>query len=263
MGRLPALAAAVALAACGGAAKSPPAPTAPATAAALQQPAARCGAPDRPAKLVRLKTSDGLTLDGVSVGTGDLGVVLVHEYPADLCGWWPYANYLADRGMRALAFDSRCLGKSECGKTGKAGAIADVRAAMAELRAEGAARVAIVGASYGGAIAVVAGAQLQPAAVVDLSGEQTLQGLVPGYADVDALAAAAQLRAPALFAVAHGDRYTPIPDMRRVYGAAASREKRLYVLPSSAGHGWGMLLGLETDWSPLAARVARFLSASR
>jgi pimeloyl-ACP methyl ester carboxylesterase len=187
----------------------------------------------------------------------------LHEYPADLCGWWPYAKYLADRGMRALAIDMRCLGESECGERGKAGAVADVQAAIDEMRREGAKRVAIVGASYGGSIAVVAGAALHPAAVVDLSGEQTLQGLVPGYDDVDSLAAAPRLRAPALFVVAHDDQYTPIADMRRVYNAAGSRTKRLYVLPASAGHGVGMLLGLETDWSPLARRVASFLSASR
>jgi pimeloyl-ACP methyl ester carboxylesterase len=258
------------LAACGGNEKKPahtPVPTATAkavvTATPLQQPAERCGAPDAPAKLVQLHTSDGLKLDAVSVGTGELGVVLLHEYPADLCGWWPYAKYLADRGMRALAIDMRCLGESECGERGKAGAVADVQAAMDEMRREGAKRVAIVGASYGGSIAVVSGARLHPAAVVDLSGEQTLQGLVPGYDDVDSLAAAPRLRAPALFVVAHNDQYTPIADMRRVYNAAGSRTKRLYVLPAIAGHGVGMLLGLETDWSPLARRVASFLSASR
>jgi pimeloyl-ACP methyl ester carboxylesterase len=255
---------------CGGAAKPPartPVPTATAkpaaTATPLQQPAERCGAPDTPAKVMQLRTSDGLTLDGASVGKGDLGVVLLHEYPADLCGWWPYANYLAERGMRALAIDMRCLGQSECGERGKAGAVADVRAAIDELRDEGAKRVAIVGASYGGAIAVVAGAKLKPAAVVDLSGEQSLQALVPGYDDVDSLAAAPRLRAPALFVVAHNDQYTPIADMRRVYRAAGSRRKQIVVLPFEAGHGLSMLLGLETDWSPLAARVAKFLSAAR
>jgi pimeloyl-ACP methyl ester carboxylesterase len=256
----PALALALVVAACGGSAKPAPSATATSTPAALQQPADRCGAPDKPAKLVQLRTSDGLKLDGVSVGGGALGVVLLHEYPADLCGWWPYANYLADRGMRALAIDMRCLGESECGERGKAGAVADVRAAMAELRREGAKRVAIVGASYGGAIAVVAGAKLKPAAVVDLSGEQSLQALVPGYDDVDSLAAAPHLRAPTLFVVARNDQYTPVADMRRVYRAAGSRSKQLIVLPFEAGHGLAMLSGFETDWSPLARRVAKFLS---
>jgi hypothetical protein len=119
MGRLRALAAALALKACGGATKNPAlTPASTPTAAALQQPADRCGAPHTPAKVVRLRTSDGLTLDGASVGDGDLGVVPLHEYPADRCGWWPYANYLAERGMRALAIDMRCLGESECGDRG-------------------------------------------------------------------------------------------------------------------------------------------------
>lgn len=270
MGRWQALAAAIVLAACGGPAKQPartPVPTATAqpatTATALQQPADRCGAPDKPAKLVTLTTSDGLKLDGASVGTGDLGVVLLHEYPADLCGWWPYANYLAARGMRALAIDMRCLGQSECGDKGKAGAIADVSAAMDELKAEGAKRVAIMGASYGGAIAVVAGSKLKPAAVVDLSGEQSLQALVPGYDDVDSLAAAPHLKAPALFVVARKDNYTPVADMRRVYRAAGSNHKQLIVLPFEAGHGLAVLSGFSSEWSPTAKRVERFLSALR
>jgi pimeloyl-ACP methyl ester carboxylesterase len=261
-----ALAAALALAGCGGAAKQPahtPAPTATAKPAALQQPADRCGAPDKPAKLVALRTSDGLKLDGAVIGDGDLGVLLLHEFPADLCGWWPYANYLADRGMRALAIDMRCLGKSECGRRGKAGAIADVQAGMDELRTEGARRVAIVGASYGGAIAVVAGAKLHPAAVVDLSGEQTLAGLVPGYDEVDSLAAAPRLKAPALFVVARKDNYTPVAAMRRVYRAAGSRPKQLIVLPFEAGHGLAVLSGFSSEWSATATRVGRFLSALR
>ena len=147
--------------------------------------------------------------------------------------------------MCALAIDMRCLGESECGSRGKAGAIADVRAAMAELRQEGAKRVAIIGASYGGAIAVVAGAKLKPAAVVDLSGEQSLQALVPGYDDVDSLAAAPALHAPALFVVARKDNYTPVADMRRVFRAAGSRAKQLIVLPFEAGHGLAVLSGFE------------------
>jgi hypothetical protein len=35
------------------------------------------------------------------------------------------------------------------------------------------------------------------------------------------------------------------------------------VLPIEAGHGLAVLFGLDTDWSPTAARVARVLSALR
>jgi hypothetical protein len=47
--------------------------------------------------------------------------------------------------------------------------------------------------------------------------------------------------------------------MRAVYERAASHRKRLVVLPAPAGHGWGMLLGLTAEWSPLARQVAAFI----
>jgi hypothetical protein len=59
----------------------------------LEQPSSRCGAPDTKATLVRFTAADGTSLDGVMVGSGTTGVVLVHEYPADLSGSWPFADY--------------------------------------------------------------------------------------------------------------------------------------------------------------------------
>ena len=130
---------------------------------------------------------------------------------------------------------------------------------MAELRRRGVQRIALVGASMGGAIAVVAAARLHPVALVDLSGERDTTGLTPGI-DPDAAAAAAGVTAPALFAVAHGDRYVPVSDMRAVARRTRSAVKRVIVLPASAGHGWDMLLGTTREWSPLAATVAAFVA---
>jgi dienelactone hydrolase len=110
----------------------------------------------------------------------------------------------------------------------------------------------------GGAIAVVAASRLRPAAVVDLSGERNTAGLTPGI-EADAGAAAHGVTAPALFAVARGDRHTPVADMRAVAARARSRDNRLIVLPAAAGHGWDMLLGVASRWSPLAATVAAFI----
>jgi hypothetical protein len=61
----------------------------------LEQPSSRCGPPGAKATLVRFQAADGTSLDGVMVGNGPAGVVLTHEYPADLCGSWPFAAYLA------------------------------------------------------------------------------------------------------------------------------------------------------------------------
>jgi pimeloyl-ACP methyl ester carboxylesterase len=233
--------------------RATPTPTAATATTAGQQ----CGEADVGAQTIRFRTGDGVTLAGAVVGSGPVGAVLIHEYPLDYCGWVPYAGYLSRHGVRALLFDLRCFGRSAC-PNGRGHAIADVTAAMAELRRRGARRVALVGASMGGAIAVVAAARLHPAALVDLSGERDTAGLTPGI-DAPAGAAAPGVTAPALFAVARGDRYIPVADMRAVARRARSATKRVIVLPAAAGHGWDMLFGTTTRWSPLAATVATFI----
>jgi pimeloyl-ACP methyl ester carboxylesterase len=162
--------------------------------------------------------------------------------------------------VRALLFDFRCLGLSACPAGGKANLVSDVAGAMAVLRARGARSIALVGASLGGVIAVIAGARLHPAAIVDLSGERDLTGLLPG-AVLDSYAAVPNLRAPALFAVARGDRYVSVSDMRAVYRRARSVAKQLIIEPDAAGHGWDMLLGPGGGWSPLAHQVLAFVTS--
>ncbi len=254
----------VAVAGCGGdahpAAHKPPSPTPTATAAPAPESAVdrRCGETGVTAQAIRFRTGDGVTLSGAVLGSGPVGAVLIHEWPLDYCGWLPYAGYLARHGVRALAFDLRCFGRSACPGGGRGSATADVAAAMAELRRRGARRVALVGASMGGAVAVVAAARLHPAAVVDVSGERDTTGLTPGI-EADAGAAAPGVTAPALFAVARGDRYVSVADMRAVARRVRSATRRVIVLPASAGHGWDLVVGGTTMWSPLAATIAAFI----
>jgi dienelactone hydrolase len=194
-------------------------------------------------------------------GKGEVGAVLIHEYPGPMCGWWPYAAYLARHGVRALLFDLRCFGDSAC-PDGAAGTrpVSDVEGAVRALRSRGARRVVLVGASLGGTISVVAGASLHPppAGVVDLSGEADLSGLLSEDSDLNAAAAAPGLRAPSLFVVARGDRYTPVVDMRRVYRRTGSVWKRMIVEPAAFGHGWVMV-----DRAALARLVLAFIRAPR
>jgi pimeloyl-ACP methyl ester carboxylesterase len=250
----------IAVAGCGGGSHSAARERATSTGTAAPVSAADrpCTEPGVRAQAIRFGTSDGVMLSGAVVGSGPVGAVLIHEYPRDYCGWLPYAGYLSRHGVRVLLFDLRCFGDSPCPDGGRGHATTDVAAAMAELRRRGARRVALVGASMGGAIAVVAAARLHPAAVVDLSGERDTTGLTPGI-DADAGSAAHGVTAPALFAVARADRYVPVADMRVVARRARSATKRLIVLPAAAGHGWDLLFGTETTWSPLAATVAAFI----
>jgi pimeloyl-ACP methyl ester carboxylesterase len=249
----------IAIPGCGGD-SHPAARATTVTAAAAGPGAARrlCGEPVNGARPIRLRTSDGVTLAGAVTGSGLVGAVLIHEYPRDLCGWLPYARYLGRRGVQALAFDLRCFGASACPK-GRSHAVTDVAAAVTELHRRGARRVALIGASMGGAIAVVAAARLHPAAVIDLSGERDTTGLTAGI-DADAAAAAARhVTAPAQFAVARGDRYVPVSDMRTIARRARSATRRLIVLPATAGHGWDLVFGMTTPWSPLAATIVAFI----
>ena len=249
----------LALAGCGG--SSHPAPRKEATSATAAAPARaarpRCGDAAVTAHAIRFRTSDGVGLAGAVIGSGPVGAVLIHEYPRDLCGWWLYVRYLSRHGVRALLFDLRCFGRSAC-PGGRGHAVDDVAAAVAELRRRGARTVALVGASMGGAIAVVAAARLHPAALVDLSGELDTTALTPGI-DANARAAAPGVTAPALFAVARGDRYVSPADMRTLARRVRSRTRRVIVLPAIAGHGWDLLFGVGSDWSPLAATVAAFI----
>jgi hypothetical protein len=249
----------IAVAGCGGG-SHPAAHTqveSTATAGSANAANRRCTEPGVRARAIRFRTSDGVMLAGAVVGSGPVGAVLIHEYPRDYCGWLPYSGYLSRHGVRVMLFDLRCFGRSPC-PGGRGHAITDVAAATAELRRRGARRVALVGASMGGAIAVVAAARLHPAALVDLSGERDTAGLTPGI-DADAGAAAHGVTAPALFAVARGDRYVSPEDMRAVARRTRSPTRRVIVLPAVAGHGWDLLFGVGTRWSPLAATVAAFI----
>ena len=82
------------------------------------------------------------------VGSGPAGVVLLHQHPADLCGFWPYTVYLSKRGLQALAIDLRCYGESACPQAddAKSRVVDDVAGAVTALRAHGAKRIALVGA---------------------------------------------------------------------------------------------------------------------
>jgi alpha-beta hydrolase superfamily lysophospholipase len=245
------------------------APATTTTAVALQpleQPSIRCGAPDTKATLVRFAAADGTSLDGVMVGSGTAGVVLAHEYPNDLCGFWPFADYLAKRGLRAFAIDLRCFGRSACPQGDASGrVIDDIAAAVAELRRRGVTRVALVGASMGGAAVLIAGTRVQPpvAAVVSLSGETDPTSLVGGI-PLNAGAAVRQLAVPTMLVVATNDSYVSVVETRAMYQAVKTGDKRLEVLSGAfdGRHGWQLLNDpAGGEFTSVAAKVAAFLTA--
>ena len=191
--------------------------------------------------------------------------MLVHQYPSDLCGFWPFAGYLAKRGLRAFALDLRCFGRSACPEGEAKGRVVDDLDAAAELRRRGVTRVALVGASMGGAAVLIAGTRVQPpvAAVVSLSGEADPTNLVGGI-PLNAGAAVDQPTVPTMFVVATNDRYASVEETRTMYRAVKSEAKRLEVLSGDfdGGHGWALLKNPATgeEFGPVAAKVTAFLT---
>jgi alpha/beta superfamily hydrolase len=221
-------------------------------------PAELCGGPTTPAQSLWLSAPGGAQIYAAVVGTGPTTAVFVHQAgPTGLCGFWPYAAWLArTNGVRSMLFSQCGAGASQCPPDNPADQWLEVTtAAVAWARTNGAGQVTLVGASAGGVVALQVAASIRPpvAAVVNLSGERRWMGL-------DSLAAARRVGVPALFAVAPGDSYVSVATMRRLYEAAPVRAKRLVVVAEGAGHGWELLGGAAgSDWSPLAVTVAAWI----
>jgi pimeloyl-ACP methyl ester carboxylesterase len=187
---------------------------------------------------LHLRAADGTRIVGHRFGRGKTAVVLVHQYGADLCQWAPYARRLAGLGYTAIAFDLRGFGRAQPGPPPVGLQYdADVAAAVAEARREGATRVFVVGASIGGNAAIVAAARIRPrvAGVVSLSGPATFR--------LDAVSAAKRLRVPALYLAAEVDEggiYAT--DARTMFRATPVADKAVEIVPGAA-HGVALVSG--------------------
>lgn len=261
-----ALGATLLLASCGGggstpAARSPAdASSKPSTAGPAGPPsiAARCGSAyeDLQAGTFWFKASDGLRLDGATIGGGATTVILAHQYPSDLCGWVDYAVTLAHHGYRAFLFDFRGAGESAAIPNGNhVDLVADVKGAVAEARRRGAKRTFLVGASLGGTAVMAASEAVRPPVngVVSLSGEPKLEKILgPSYA-FDVAGSLAGSHVPLLLMGARGDAYVPVPGYRRLVESSPAARKRAVILPG-VWHGWDLVYA-----APYKARVNRIL----
>jgi pimeloyl-ACP methyl ester carboxylesterase len=183
---------------------------------------------------VTLKASDGARVHGIEVGKGTTGVVLGHQFLSDHCEFMFFARELAQKGYRALAIDFRGYGQSRGGDGRRLDR--DVAAAVARLRADGATKIKLVGASMGGTAVLTAASWIKPAVdgVVSLSGPANYRGL-------DALRAVKTSRVPVRFLAARGDR-SFAADARTLAHASKARDKKLALYPGGV-HG-SSLLGL-------------------
>lgn len=149
------------------------------------------------AEVVEFTTEDGVDLTGLSFGSGDTAVVLAHMRGSGKEAWTDVADALAKNGFVAFAFDFRGYGGTE-GERDTSLEL-DLTAAITAIRAEGAAKVFVVGASMGATAALSAAAQHKLEGVVAVSGSFEFDG-------IDAYEAAASIEEPSLFIASADDR---------------------------------------------------------
>jgi alpha-beta hydrolase superfamily lysophospholipase len=184
-----------------------------------------------------LRTSDRVRLFAINAGSGSTGVVLAHESPGGLCGWLPAVPNFAAHGLRVLAFDFRGFPPWASAPNRTADDFApDLQAAVDAMHADGASKVVVAGASFGGAAALAEGPKLHGVAgFVSLSGEENLPGR-----GLNALAAVHRLRAPLLVLASRRDYYLDAAAAKQIVRAAGSADKQLALFPG-AYHGWDLL----------------------
>jgi hypothetical protein len=138
----------VVLASCTtGAPSGPPATTSAATPVP-PAPAELCGGPTTPAQSFWLSAPGDAQIHAAVVGTGPVTAVFVHQAgPTGLCGFWPYADWLArTRGVGSLLFSQCGNGASQCPAGNQADQWLDVTAAAVSwARTNGAGQLTLVG----------------------------------------------------------------------------------------------------------------------
>jgi pimeloyl-ACP methyl ester carboxylesterase len=169
--------------------------------------------------------SAGATLDAAVFGAGAVGIVLAHESDGSLCNWASIAPQLANEGYRVLIFDF-----------GEPATVArDMRAATQKIRELGAKKIILGGASLGGTVALMTAARER-----NVVGAFSLSAPAV-YGNAEGLPAVRRFPAPVLFVAAEDDGNFA-EDARRLYRAAASRDKKLLIVPGSE-HGTALYGG--------------------
>ena len=190
------------------------------------------------------RAADGTKLVGHRFGGLKPGkrtaVVLAHMSEGDLCVWAGYARRLAASGLFAFPFDFRGHGFSE-GTRNHALAPADVVAAVKAVRALGARKVVVVGASLGGIASLVAAPRLGSSiqGVASVSGPAAIAG------ELDARPTVPKLKIPTLYLAAEDDAYPPYDfaaEARELHESTGTAEKKLALVPGNL-HGTFLVAG--------------------
>jgi acetyl esterase/lipase len=204
-----------------------------------------CVKPGRDVRIVAVRAG-GDRVSAAVLGHGTRAVVIANEQNDDPCRWLPLARALSAAGMRALLFDY--------GVGDEAG---EVLSLARWLRRDGAHRVAILGGSLGGEVAIVAGASPRARGVLDAVVSLSAPRSDRRYADN--LPAARRLRLPTLYISSRDDPVTTwAKDTRQLHRATPARVNEL-LLVGGDEHASELVTGRHQR--EVRAAILRFLRA--
>ena len=194
-----------------------------------------------------------MVLHGRSYGTGSTVVILSNMGDNDPGPWNGFAPVLAARGYQVLTYSFRYPLRTNAFIPAYAeGTVPDLLGAVAYVRANGATRIVLIGASLGGITVGKVGARAGAAAVVIMSAEQDLSayGLVVSPAEL------AALTVPKLFIASEQDTNTPYAQTKQFYDNAPG-PKQFHAYPGGV-HGVGLFASAAGD--DLRGRLLGFLA---
>ncbi len=207
------------------------------------------------AQPVSFATDDGTLLTGTQYGAGRTAVIFATTSDAHQATWAGVAQAAAEAGYLALTFDFSFWqpdGQRDFNRMNAADA--DLLAAVAYVRSQGAERVVVIGASLGGLAAAKIAAQAELAGLVVLGAPMGDPALTIAVTPEE-LAAATM---PKLFIVSANDTTVPAAKTQAMYAAAA--EPKDIVSYPSALHATDLFTGpLAAD---LQAALLDFLQAN-
>ncbi len=229
------------LAACG----TPP----PADAPPTSSPSTADSATKEGPRVVTFVSDDGVTLSGTLYGSGARAIIFSHMFPTDQTSWTPLAKDLAGHGYLVLTYDFRGYGTSQ-GTKDVSKIDHDLRAAVTFVRAQGATRLALVGASMGGMATAKVAAVEKPDAVVIMSAPQSFMGLAVSDDEVKAITA------PKLFIGSEQDG--PTSTTLHMFDVAPEpKDKHIY-----PGSGHGTYIFDSEYGADLTQRIIQFIETT-
>jgi pimeloyl-ACP methyl ester carboxylesterase len=198
---------------------------------------------------VRFTASDRVELRGETIGNGRIGIAIAHDADANFSEWEPAAQFLNRHCYRVLLFDYRSNPFESQSGQHSAGTFRfdrDIEGAVALLHTLGSKTIVLAGDGVGGLTALVVAHELGSAIASTfvltaggISGGTDTLGDPSQPDDLDALAAVRHVTTPILFIAARSDT-----NARPLYHTAATKNKRLFLLPESAlsSNGFGLSL---------------------